>query len=147
MINKFIASGVVLGLLILFILASSIVQIIYGTKIKNNTITEKDKTAGTFIVVLGCFAILVSLVLGANAYFGDYKQVAIKILLGVLSLFIMASGIMQVVYGAKIRNNNIAEKDKHAGGYIMSLGIMSILTIFIIAGLAYYFYSLLTRFL
>lgn len=131
----------------LCILVSAIMQLVYGVKMSNNNMTERDKGAGIYFITIGVISILFSVFLLLVSWYGyQSKDIPMPwiIIFSLYSLLVFASSIVQIIYGLKIKNNKIEEDDEDAGKFLISLGSINIamMFIFILGGsLLYIIYS------
>lgn len=146
--NNLIIFSVIYLLLILSILASSIMQIIYGIKINGNDIDEGDKGAGIFFIIIGVLSILFSGLLGYVAYANVESMMPkyVRIIMAVYALLVFASSFVLIIYGNKIRKLDIEDEDDPAGRFMISLGTINIIVVMMfIAFVLYYVYPLFKK--
>lgn len=126
----------------LTILATSIMQMIYGAKINSNEMTEEDRGAGIFFITMGVISALFAMFIGYVCYsIRDKVPMYVLLIVGLYALFILASGTVQIIYGNKIHKNTIDENDEHAGRFLISVGSINVVLLMLIVSVLIYLYN------
>jgi hypothetical protein len=127
-------------LFLLFVLASSIVLIFYGEKMRKKNISAKDIKAGQFITALGAIGLISSLsvlFILSHMQFGEDKFKTSKFVqLIMLILFYISTNITLIIYGDRIDKinkddneedikNNKNINDTRAGEFLIGAGSIS----------------------
>lgn len=141
---------VVLGMFVVSVMLSGIIQLVYGKKIQDDNITEKDKRGGQFMIFLGAFVILLALFYGLGTVMSDALKdlgvsknsiLTVKALLGVALLTVIGSSVLQIIYGSKINKNTISEEDDKGGITLIVTGSINLVMVVALVVLLYMMYK------
>jgi len=116
-------------------LVSSILMIVYGSKMRKTQTSSKDKTAGTTLIAFGTATMAIIVALGVYVVYTIYKTPRLmdivtsnikEIILFFLVVFHFVGAVLLINYGRVIQNNDVVEQTPATGNLLIAYGSISL---------------------